>query len=88
MMGACAFLMPIGGARFIQVRRYNLRAALGLALGGIPGVLVAAFIVKSLPIVWLRWLVTFVVLYAALLMLHSARSTGTAADARVNPGVG
>jgi uncharacterized membrane protein YfcA len=79
MMGACAFLMPIGGARFIQVNRYSLRAALGLALGGIPGVLAAAFVVKSLPIVWLRWLVTFVVLYAALLMLHSARAA--AADA-------
>ena len=74
MMGACAFLMPIGGARFIQAHRYSLRSALGLALGGIPGVLAAAFIVKSLPIVWLRWLVTFVVLYAAVLMLHSART--------------
>jgi len=87
MMGACAFLMPIGGARFIEVNRYSLRAALGLALGGIPGVLVAAFIVKSLPVDWLRWLVTFVVLYAALLMLHSAR-TRTPADPRVNPSVG
>jgi uncharacterized membrane protein YfcA len=76
MMGACAFLMPIGGARFIQANRYSLRSALGLALGGIPGVLAAAFIVKSLPIVWLRWLVTVVVLYAALLMLNSARSDG------------
>jgi uncharacterized membrane protein YfcA len=85
MMGACAFLMPIGGARFIQVNRYSLRAALGLTLGGIPGVLVATFIVKSLPIVWLRWLVTFVVLYAALLMLHSARSTGTASGPRGKP---
>jgi len=37
MMGACAFLMPIGGARFIQANRYSLRSALGLALGGIPG---------------------------------------------------
>jgi uncharacterized membrane protein YfcA len=74
MMGACAFLMPIGGARFIRSNRYSLRAALGLALGGIPAVLVAAFIVKSLPIDWLRWLVTFVVLYAAALMLHSARA--------------
>jgi uncharacterized membrane protein YfcA len=72
MMGACAFLMPVGGARFIQAGRYNLRAALGLALGGIPGVLVAAFIVNSLPVVWLRWLVVVVVLYAAVLMLLSA----------------
>jgi uncharacterized membrane protein YfcA len=76
MMGACAFLMPVGGARFIQANRYSLRSALGLALGGIPGVLAAAFIVKSLPVAWLRWLVTAVVLYAALLMLNSARTPG------------
>jgi uncharacterized membrane protein YfcA len=76
MMGACAFLMPIGGARFIRASRYSLRSALGLALGGIPGVLAAAFIVKSLPVEWLRWLVTVVVLYAALLMLNSARTPG------------
>ncbi len=79
MMGACAFLMPIGGARFIQVNRYSLRSALGLALGGIPGVLAAAFVVESLPVVWLRWLVTVVVLYAALLMLNSARTPEPAA---------
>ena len=54
-------------------RSYNLGAALGLAAGGIPGVLVAAYIVKSLPITWLRWLVLTVVLYAALQMLRSAR---------------
>jgi uncharacterized membrane protein YfcA len=36
-------------------------------------VLVAAYIVKSLPIVWLRWLVLAVVVYAAFQMLRSAR---------------
>ena len=64
--------MPIGGARFIRAWRYNFSAAVGLALGGIPGVLVAAYIVKSLPVAWLRWLVLFVVLYAAAQMLRSA----------------
>jgi uncharacterized membrane protein YfcA len=73
MMGSCALLMPIGGARFVRSRRYNLGAALGLALGGIPGVFVAAYVVKSLPIVWLRWLVLGVVVYAAFQMLRSAR---------------
>jgi uncharacterized membrane protein YfcA len=73
MMGSCAFLMPIGGARFIASGRYNARAALGLAIGGIPGVLIAAFIVKSLSIVWLRWLVVAVVMYAAVVMLSAAR---------------
>ena len=73
MMGSCGLLMPIGGARFVRSRRYNLGAALGLALGGIPGVLIAAYVVKSLPIVWLRWLVLGVVVYAASQMLKSAR---------------
>jgi uncharacterized membrane protein YfcA len=72
MMGSCAQLMPIGGARFVRTGRYHLGAALGLTLGGIPGVLAAAFIVKSLPIFWLRWLVLVVVLYAAFQMLRSA----------------
>ncbi len=73
MMGSCALLMPVGGARFVRSGRYNLSAALGLTLGGIPGVLVAAYIVKSMPVGWLRWLVLVVVVYAALQMLKSAR---------------
>jgi uncharacterized membrane protein YfcA len=72
MMGSCALLMPVGGARFVRSGRYHLGAALGLAVGGIPGVLVAAYIVKSLPVAWLRWLVLVVVVYAALQMLRSA----------------
>jgi uncharacterized membrane protein YfcA len=79
MMGSCAFLMPIGGARFVLTGRYNCRAAVGLALGGIPGVLIAAFIVKSLPLAWLRWLVVLVVTYAAALMLRSAAAERAAA---------
>jgi uncharacterized membrane protein YfcA len=72
MMGSCALLMPTGGLRFVRTGQYNFRAALGLTLGGIPGVLIAAFIVKSLPLEWLRWLVLAVVVYAAALMLLSA----------------
>ncbi len=73
MMGSCGLLMPVGGARFIRTGRYNFSAALGLALGGIPGVLLAAYVVKSLPLYWLYWLVVIVVLYAAIQMLNSAR---------------
>jgi uncharacterized membrane protein YfcA len=74
MMGSCALLMPVGGVRFVRARRYNPAAALGLALGGIPGVLCAAFIVRSMPVEWLRWLVVVVAVYAAFLMLMSART--------------
>jgi len=72
MMASSAFVMPIGGVRFIRSERYSVRAALGLAIGGVPGVIIAAYVVKSLSIVWLRWLVVIVVLYAAVLMLSSA----------------
>ncbi len=74
MMGSCAFLMPVASTRFVQKRRYSLRPALGLTLGGVPAVLMAAFIVKSLPVERLRWLVAAVVLYTAFVMLRSAFS--------------
>lgn len=84
MMGACAFLMPIGGARFVKTGRYNLKAALGLTLGGVPGVLIAGLIVKSLPVEVLRWMVLVVVVYAAVLMLASARRKNDVVEEKAN----
>ena len=72
MMGSCAFLMPVGSARFVREGSFHLRSALGLALGGIPAVLIAAFLVKSLPLYYVRWLVVVVVVYTAVMMLRSA----------------
>lgn len=72
MMGSCAFLMPVGSIRFIRSSRYSLKAGAGLALGGVPGVLLAAFLVRSLPLVAIRWLVVCVVIYTAGMMLRSA----------------
>jgi uncharacterized membrane protein YfcA len=66
--------MPVGSLKFIKERAYSLRVALGLALGGIPGVIVAAKIVKSLNLVTVRWLVIVVVLYTAITMLYAAFS--------------
>jgi uncharacterized membrane protein YfcA len=74
MMGSCAFLMPVGSLKFIKERAYSLRVAIGLAVGGIPGVIVAAKIVKSLDLTTVRWLVIVVVLYTAVTMLYSALS--------------
>ena len=51
---------------------YDGQAALGIALGGIPGVLVAAYVVKSLPLEAIRWLVVVVVLYAGVSLLKTA----------------
>jgi uncharacterized membrane protein YfcA len=74
MMGSCALLMPVGGARFVRARRYSPRAALALTVGGIPAVLCAAYLVRTLSIQWLNWLVLIVVVYAAALMLFSAHA--------------
>jgi len=73
MMGSAALTLPLAAARFIPARRFDRRVALGLTIGGIPGVLVAAFIVVSLPLAAVRWLVIGVLLYTALLMWRSAR---------------
>jgi len=73
MMGSCAFLMPVASARFVRERSFDLRASLGLLLGGIPAVLIAAFIVKSLPLTVVRWLVLVVVLYTATGLVRAAR---------------
>jgi uncharacterized membrane protein YfcA len=81
MMGSCAFLMPIGSLKFIRRGRYSLRASLGLGLGGVPAVLIAAFVVKSMPLAYLRWLVVAVVLYAAFSMLRSAGRVARPAEA-------
>jgi uncharacterized membrane protein YfcA len=74
MMGSCAFLMPVGSMRFISKGSYSFGPALGLALGGIPGTLIAAFIVRSLSMTAVRWLVVAVVIYASTAMLRSAFS--------------
>lgn len=85
IMASGAALMSAGaGVRHIQFGQVDLRVVTGLAIGGIPAVLVAAFIVKSMSVEMLRWLVIVVVLYAAAVMLRSAsagRRQGDAAPA-------
>jgi len=82
MMGSCAFLMPVNSAEFIRKKKFDLKAAIGLALGGIPAVLIAAYIVKSLDLYYVRWLVVAVVVYTALSMLRSAMVERQAAVAK------
>jgi uncharacterized membrane protein YfcA len=72
MMGSCAFLMPVGGIRFIRKRSFAPHASLWLTLGGIPAVVIAGKLVVSLQLGTVRWLVVCVVVYTAITMLHSA----------------
>ena len=60
------------GARHIAIGEIDMRIVIGLTLGGIPAVLVAAFLVKQMPLEMLRWLVIIVVLYAAAIMFRAS----------------
>jgi uncharacterized membrane protein YfcA len=85
MMGSCAFLMPAAALPFIKEKSYSNRPALGLTLGGIPGVLVAFYIVKELPVNYIKWLVIAVVLYTGIAMLRSAFTERSAASPAGEP---
>ena len=73
MMGSGAFVATVAGVRFIRAGRFDRRAALGLTLGGVPGVFVAAIVVQSLSLETVRWLVVSVVLYAAYTLVRNRR---------------
>ena len=73
IMAAGAALTATGASlRYISIGEVDLRIAGGIALGGIPAVLVAAFIVKSLPLYWVKWLIAVVVIYTAITLLRAA----------------
>ena len=84
MAGSGAFVATVAGVRFLKFERCHRRAALGLTLGGIPGVIVAAWLVQALPLEALRWIVLAVVTYASVTLLKAgveARSKTTRAAA-------
>lgn len=72
MMGSCAFLMPVASIQFVRRNAYNLRAAIGLALGGPLAVLLAYWLITGLPTTLVRVLVLIVILYTSTTMLRSA----------------
>ena len=73
IMASGASLMGAGSSmRFIKVPELDLRVVVGLTLGGIPAVLVAALIVKQMNVDILRYVITVVVFYTAAVMARSA----------------
>ena len=72
MMGACAFLMPIASIKFIRAGRYSLKTTVGMAIGGVVGSALALVVVKSLPLYYVMWLVTFVIVYTGVSLLRTA----------------
>lgn len=71
MFGAYTFLMLASGLTFLKNNALDYRAnAIGVITGTV-GVLLAFFIVKSMPLNILFWLVIVIVGYTAALMLYS-----------------
>ncbi|QXM05541.1 sulfite exporter TauE/SafE family protein [Crassaminicella indica] len=80
MMGSCAFLMPVASAKFVKEGAYNKKASMGIIIGGIVGVLIAAYIVKSLPLKILKWLVILVIFYTSATLLKASQKNTQKTD--------
>ncbi len=72
MMTATAMLMAAGGARFVKQNAYDRKVSFSITIAGVIGVFLAAYVVKSLPLLILRWVVLCVVLYTSGWMFLSA----------------
>ena len=73
IMASGASLMGAGSSiRFVKVPEIDLRIVVGLTLGGIPAVLVAALIVKTMDVDILRYVITAVVFYTAAVMARAS----------------
>lgn len=74
MMGSCAVLMPIASAKFIKEGQFPRKASLAITIGGVLGVFIAFYLVKSLPMDILKVLVIIVILYTSFTMLKPVLS--------------
>lgn len=72
MMGSCAFLMTAASTRFVKEGAYDRKASMAITIFGIVGVLIAAYIVKTLPLNILIWVVIVVIFYTSIMMFRSA----------------
>lgn len=80
MMTSTALLMLSGSTKFISQNAYDSKTALALTLGGIIGVFLAAYVVKSLPLEVLKWIVCAVVFYTSAGMFRSSVARGSERD--------
>lgn len=72
MMGSCALLMPIASIKFIKENAYAKKTSFFITLGGVVGVIIAAYFVKEMPMDILKWLVIIVITYTSITMLKKA----------------
>ena len=71
MMASSAFALPSASIRYIKDQAYNRKVAITITLSGSIGVLIAAFIVKTLDVYLLTWLVIIVIIYTGITLIKS-----------------
>lgn len=76
MMGSCAYLCPACGITFIKEGKYNRASTIPMIISGAIGVLIAGFIVTSLPLKVLTYLVCVVMVICAVMFFHDAKKRG------------
>jgi len=74
MAASASIILPAAAIRFYRSGRFDKRVAMGLAVGGIPGVLVAAYLVKELPLTMVKWVVVVVLLYTSATLFRSSQA--------------
>ncbi len=75
MAASAAVILPAAAVRFYRSGRFDRRTAIGLAIGGVPGVFIAALVVKELPLDVVKWVVVCVLLYTSVTLWLSSRKT-------------
>lgn len=81
MAASAAVILPAAAIRFYRSGRFSRRVALGLTVGGLPGVFVAAFLVKELPLGVVKWVVIVVLLYTSVSLWIASRKATEYASA-------
>ncbi len=77
MAASASLILPAAAVRFYRAGRFDRRTVVGMAIGGVPGVFVAAFLVKSLDLNTVKWIVVGVLLYTSATLWMASRETGS-----------
>jgi uncharacterized membrane protein YfcA len=69
MMGACAFSTSIGSIQFIKHGQYSRKITLFTSTFGVIGVLTAVYLIKTLNVSLLQWVIATILVYTSISML-------------------
>lgn len=72
MMCSAATGLSSAAIGFMKQGNYHRRASIGVIVGGAVGVFIAAFIVKSLPLTILKWIVVGIAIYTSYTLFRAS----------------